>query len=277
MADQIENTETEETPEPSLDDAINGAFDVQEPEEEQLEATEEEPEAEDGAEATEEPEGEGAEEEAVEDEEELDMGQVIGNAANIALDPEHELYEDAVAVLQEYAPELAERLGLGASEEGEEVEALEEDEPENDAIAELQAQLDEMRNAQAERDRQIEQEQQAAEDAAAQEAFRADLVAIAGEDTPEAFAEMNPSQQLAAAALLGLDGLADDPKEAFQTMMKDRDAAMIQSAIDDYAAGKGTVKPTPPTDRNASTSTHSPVSISEIVSAATKSENGVSG
>lgn len=267
MADQIETNEVEETPEFTLGDAISGAFDIEEQPEEEA------PEEETPEEAEEE---ETPEAEVEEIEEELDMGQVIGNAASIALDPEHELYEDAVAVLQEYAPELAERLGLEASEEGEEVEALEEDEPENDAIAELQAQLDEMRNAQAERDQQIEKEQQAAEDAAAQEAFRADLLAVAGEDTPEAFDEMNPQQQLAAAALLGLDGLADDPKEAFTNLMKDRDAAMIQNAIDEYAAGKGTVKPTPPTSRNASTHTQEPASLASIVEASFQS-NGVSG
>lgn len=265
MADQIETNEVEETPEFTLGDAISGAFDIEEQPEEEA------PEEETPEEAEEE---ETPEAEVEELEEELDMGQVIGNAASIALDPEHELYEDAVAVLQEYAPELAERMGLGAEEDDGEFEL--DEEPENDAIAELQAQLDEMRNAQSERDQQIEQEQQAAEDAAAQEAFRADLLAVAGEDTPEAFDEMNPQQQLAAAALLGLDGLADDPKEAFTNLMKDRDAAMIQNAIDEYAAGKGTVKPTPPTSRNASTHTQEPASLASIVEASFQS-NGVSG
>lgn len=271
-----EAAEAAEDTTPNMDDIVTRATTHETEEPEQVE----EQEASDDAEV--EPEQVETPADELDDEDGGDIidAETIEAAVQIAQDPDHELYDEAVGLLRDTSPAIAHALGLGEEEEGD-------DGPEYTGDPRIDAALDridrfEKQQAQREQAEQTAAEQKQQEEMAA--AYRADLLAVAGEDTPETYDEMDANQKLIATALLGLDGYEDDPKAALEGLLADRDKETAQKAIDEYVAGKSDYKPTAKVERNgATTSTHpqSPgegtASLAGIITKHTVGQNGVSG
>lgn len=215
-------------------------------------------------------------------------------ALEIGLDEGHEQYEDALAIIDAYAPDaIKARYGLiedeldFPDEEESEYPFLEEDE--QTGIPEIDKALNKINQFNTEAEDQETQQQteaQAAAEQAAAEAYQADYATLAGEDAPTDFSEMSAEQKLIAASLLGLDGTegVEDPlveaKSAFEAMKADIEKA----AIADYVGGKREFTLPPITERNGS-STAPPLgsakegkaALEDVVRKHSGASNGVSG
>lgn len=256
-------------------------------------------------ESTEAPE-EAAEEQAEtpeESEASVDALEQYNLALEIAADPSNEQWAIAAEILRETAPEaVLERYGLTdaqleaalAEEEEQQGEYPHLNEDEITGNPEIDAAREEIRAFKAEREEEQTQAQQEAAQAAeeaAREALATDFKELAGTELPESMKELPPEQQLIGAALLGADAMIDaghsdatNPKELVEKLMSEGIEAKIQSAIDEFAAGKGEWKPTPITERAASTNAGTVhtrdegiATISDIVRAAAQPSNGISG
>lgn len=286
MPDEISVDAVEEAPEVDLGDIITGAVN-EEQEPVLIEETPEAPEAEAAEETPEEP-AEGF----VDAAEQLEQYNL---ALDIALDPDNEQYDTAVEILQELAPEsVLAAYGLT----GEEMPDFEEEPDEADPyglgdeatgvpeIDKALGQIKEFNRQQEEGKTQAQQEAEAAAEEAAAKAFAEDFKELSGADLPKDISAMNDEQRLLATALIGADGIegVEDPKTFVKEALEARDAAKIQAAIDEYAEGKGEYKPTPITERSASTNAgniHTPSeaasTIEGIIRQAATPANGVSG
>ena len=282
----------EEAPEAAdLSGIIGEAVGTQEPEQEPLliEETPEAPEAETAEETPEEPA-----EEPVDPAEQLEQYNL---ALDIALDPENEQYDTAVEILRELAPESV-LAAYGLTGDAEEMPDFAEEPDEDDPyglgddatgvpeIDKALGQIKEFNRQQEEGQTKAQQEAEAAAEEAAAKAFAEDFKELSGADLPKDISSMNDEQRLLATALIGADGIegVDDPKTFVKEALEARDKAKIQAAIDEYAKGKGEYKPTPITERSASTNAgniHTPSeaisTIEGLIREAATPANGVSG
>jgi hypothetical protein len=193
-------------------------------------------------------------------------------ALEIALDPDEPQYDDAIAIIEAYAPDAI-KAQYGLLETGDEEPELPDDEVDPDdpyglgdeatGIPEIDkalAKINSFTSGMEEAETQAEQEAQAAAEQQMAEAFDTDYRSLAGEDAPTDFSEMDEAQQVIAASLLGFDRMEDengnplvaDPKAHFEQVMAERDKGIELKAITDYVAGKRTFKLPPATGRNAS-------------------------